>query len=266
MKRVGFDKVIKSVGAFNFKSALASFILLFSSSSKLFSACFVLYVLLIPSFACFYQSMYENQNSSFIVSSEVVESLFDEETKARKIIIDDLKRELELLTSELEILKPAYQSLQENHQLDYFDSGYTSGKAWNETYEIIISYGSEGGWIIEVGGLTLPISAKVLEFRRLSRALFGPVFFRNIGQVVRYLENRIEELKKENSSQEPIASEYILTFSDFLYFSTVTQTTLGYGDIVPGSNRVRRLVTFQILIALLLLGLAGTQFVNIRQK
>jgi hypothetical protein len=38
-----------------------------------------------------------------------------------------------------------------------------------------------------------------------------------------------------------------LRFIDFVYFSGVTQTTVGYGDILPNTSGIRTLVLFQIL-------------------
>jgi hypothetical protein len=45
----------------------------------------------------------------------------------------------------------------------------------------------------------------------------------------------------------------VWSFVDFLYFSAMTQTTVGYGDILPNSSRVRALVCVQILVASLML-------------
>lgn len=39
-----------------------------------------------------------------------------------------------------------------------------------------------------------------------------------------------------------------LEYLDFLYFSTVTSASTGYGDIIPNTNLARILVTIQILI------------------
>lgn len=38
----------------------------------------------------------------------------------------------------------------------------------------------------------------------------------------------------------------VWTFWDFVYFSTITQTTVGYGDILPNSTTIRMIVTIQI--------------------
>lgn len=42
-------------------------------------------------------------------------------------------------------------------------------------------------------------------------------------------------------------------FLDFLYFSVITQATIGYGDIIPNSRSARMLVMTQVLLAVALL-------------
>lgn len=43
-------------------------------------------------------------------------------------------------------------------------------------------------------------------------------------------------------------SSHTPRFLDFLYFSTMTQATAGYGDIIPNSTRVRFLAMVQVLL------------------
>ncbi|CBW25938.1 putative membrane protein [Halobacteriovorax marinus SJ] len=47
----------------------------------------------------------------------------------------------------------------------------------------------------------------------------------------------------------------LLNLSDFEYFSVVTSTTTGYGDITPITNEVRLLIKNQVIFSLILIGL-----------
>ena len=65
------------------------------------------------------------------------------------------------------------------------------------------------------------------------------------------LMNRIE--KERNKLADKISTlgmeiPDVWSFWDFLYFSAITQTTVGYGDILPNSTPVRILVIFQVLV------------------
>jgi hypothetical protein len=48
------------------------------------------------------------------------------------------------------------------------------------------------------------------------------------------------------------------TFEDFLYFSVITQATVGYGDILPNSSAIRVCVIIQVMIGLVILGIGVT--------
>ena len=63
------------------------------------------------------------------------------------------------------------------------------------------------------------------------------------------LENKLMEL---DSSSSPAGR---WSFWDFFYFSVSTQTTLGFGDILPNSSRIRKLVMVQVVVGLIMLGL-----------
>jgi hypothetical protein len=51
----------------------------------------------------------------------------------------------------------------------------------------------------------------------------------------------------------PTASPAMWSYWDFLYFSAVTQSTVGYGDILPNSTTVRMVVVAQIVVGYALL-------------
>src|SRR5947209_7755645 len=53
--------------------------------------------------------------------------------------------------------------------------------------------------------------------------------------------------------QEPDIPEQIWSYWDFLYFSIITITTVGYGDILPNSTKVRIWVILEILLGSILL-------------
>lgn len=58
---------------------------------------------------------------------------------------------------------------------------------------------------------------------------------------------------RERISQPARVAHDAWTYADFLYFSTITQMTVGYGDIVPNNTLVRSLVVSQLCASALLL-------------
>jgi len=80
---------------------------------------------------------------------------------------------------------------------------------------------------------------------------------------------RLEDHKSITLGKVEEAKEYIrkidftyhwsrsnrVAFSDFVYFSVITATSTGYGDILPNTKIIRILVSLQIVISLLLFGL-----------
>jgi hypothetical protein len=62
-----------------------------------------------------------------------------------------------------------------------------------------------------------------------------------------YFERRVEAVKQQLASI-PTGQPQIWGVWDFLYFSLVIQTTIGFGDILPNSTLVRKLVILQTVI------------------
>jgi hypothetical protein len=59
-------------------------------------------------------------------------------------------------------------------------------------------------------------------------------------------------IDKFNAIQKSVETKRRLTYVDFLYFSTVTSGTVGYGDILPNSTKTKLFVIIQICINLFL--------------
>jgi len=82
-----------------------------------------------------------------------------------------------------------------------------------------------------------------------------PIFALTIDFLPELLQNSFNYLDDSLFTVKSILrGEYRYKFLDFLYFSTVTITTLGYGDILPGNTTVRVLVMFEAILGVLLIG------------
>lgn len=60
-----------------------------------------------------------------------------------------------------------------------------------------------------------------------------------------YYQKRLSTIWKDSAA--------IWSYWDFFYFSFITQTTLGYGDILPKSSQVRKWVIAQVFLGLSIL-------------
>lgn len=83
---------------------------------------------------------------------------------------------------------------------------------------------------------------------------------------VQWLTHRIDRLShqiRETTQRFHYFRRRQLQFLDFLYFSVITATTTGFGDIVPNSTTVRFLVSLQVICSL---GLYGLFFYFVAEK
>ncbi len=73
---------------------------------------------------------------------------------------------------------------------------------------------------------------------------------------MKYIGNYVSPYKQKlNYTNIAANKNYKFSLLDRLYFSTITQATIGFGDVVPASKRVRVLATLQALSTLLIVAL-----------
>ena len=63
-----------------------------------------------------------------------------------------------------------------------------------------------------------------------------------------------------NADKSEVLAEAALCFLDCVYFSLITSTTVGYGDIVPVSHMTRALVGMQVLVSFFLIAFGAGYF------
>jgi hypothetical protein len=70
----------------------------------------------------------------------------------------------------------------------------------------------------------------------------------------------LEDIRDKKDKIGSIAANYYMNrvfklgFSDFLYFSIITASSTGYGDILPNNSLIRNFVSIEILLSLFLFG------------
>jgi hypothetical protein len=87
------------------------------------------------------------------------------------------------------------------------------------------------------------------------------ILYKKIDSLEKRKRNLLEEIRDNKEKIWLIAIDYYrhrvikLNFFDFLYFSIITATSTGYGDILPNNSTIRILVSIEILSSLFLFGL-----------
>jgi len=214
---------------------------------------FYLYLLLILIFANFYYFSYNIAPSSFVFAKDVHQSKLTSQIKEDSILIHNLENEASLLKYMLQrIAKP---------NLSKSDSIYS-----NFRYIFL-------RWHIKDMDLEIAINKLIFKTSTIGKifphkiALYerdenDPFFEREVSIKVTNSDIKSPEIIGEKIAKSRIEAnslelkqiknaDYLRwNFIDFFYFSTITQATVGYGDMLPNSTFIRFLVALQTLIGI----------------
>jgi hypothetical protein len=104
-----------------------------------------------------------------------------------------------------------------------------------------------------------PSSEAIQWEKRVGSGSDPTIYLDVLDVILKELTSQVSTL--ESTLQQTLSDKpYDWSYWDFAYFSTMTQTTVGYGDIVPSSGLVRTLVSIQVLVGLALAGF-GLSFI-----
>jgi Ion channel len=257
-------------------------ILRFPPSQRLLIAVFVVYLWLIPAFALIYHALYRFNPLNFVFAQDIAHG-------RRTEVLEQKTRDRDTLLASASGLDELARTLAQRRQ----DLAFTRGGLWDvsaitgPTYEFEIGMGYF--WVLakdshiycenyvdfrlrgaggsprrEILVLHGPRNDDPARERKIEAILAArhPSFYREL--VLRRLKERRTEIERISTEIAAINSVQtrIWRYGDFLYFSTITQASVGYGDILPNSTAVRTVVTIQVLCGVALLTVAIAVFAN----
>lgn len=232
-------------------------------SNKIFILVLI-YFMLIFSFAHIYQNLYNGENERFVFQNDILKKRVSEVTRREM-------EKKENLTTQLNAVNKLYDSLS---HVNYYMKLKPGSFGWEVatfnidgyTYEFDHSsnwtvIGSNRYWKMDQffifndnGNLVFQDTFRVegplitlsntKQFEKEIDSIFSP-------STEMYSKILLEIRNRFKSAQS--ARQSLWKFIDFVYFSTVTQTTLGYGDILPNSAVVRMFVIIQVISGILII-------------
>lgn len=175
---------------------------------------FLFYIIFWLLFSIAYYIIHQSDPNSFVFNKEILES--------RRIDYkSDIKARIQYFDKEIDFLYSFLDALE------------------NETDDSLIIEKHN-----EVQGPEVYLSPGFVGMNKTSKIKIN----KRISEIKNEKKSYIEKLHNNDKWESSEAWGYI----DFMYFSLVTQTTLGYGDIMPNNRLVRGVVTFQLIISLIL--------------
>ncbi len=212
---------------------------------------FYVYLIIILVFAVFYNLSYETNPSSFVFAKDVHQSKLSSQIREDSTLIHNLEKEFLLL-------KNINQRLTKTSGVK-IDSLYSD-------YKFIFLL-----WHMNELNVELAINKRALKNDNKSELLIHNVLIFKRGASDPFFENEVHLKTASSDFDKPEtiglkiidvrmqdnvtelknikSADYLRwNFIDFFYFSTITQATVGYGDMLPNSTFIRFLVALQTLI------------------
>lgn len=251
---------------------------------------FIIYLSQIIIFGYIYQSYYKSYSNNFVFNSEIYQAkLIASKSDSINILksitnINILLKAVNTLDSNsvdkklrfakyLDNFVFKHLSRKEQKEMDLVDKEFFSLFKNNKTLkDTIILFHNDAG-------LTLIQTVNKARRSRRNLTLQMEIKFKNISKkyhikknsldfflkkanlttkvCLKYIKNQLLSEKYEyhnilDEFSEPIYKKKIFRYWDFLYFSVITSTTVGYGDILPNSTIVRKVVATQCIISVTL--------------
>lgn len=250
---------------------------------KLFGLCLT-YVVLLGMFGHIYHYLYLKDHHMFAFSADVSDTRRTElaETRTREIErLTVVLRALNQLPSEIATAKAVVsvnshddnavevETTEFHFDLD-FDQGWSgerSGTLFRRGRLVVAD--KMRTRVLAVGisydgpNVALQKTLPRQQWNRLIESFFQPNIADKADEILAPLrlqfEKNFQALKSEEDANKRDRIEQ-WTYLDCFYFSAITQTTVGYGDILPNRSVVRMFVVGQVLAGLVLLGVGISWF------
>jgi len=212
--------------------------------------CFGVFLLSILFFAVFYYALYKKSSQNFLFGRDIARTQLDFFSNNSALLINRLEAEIEALKDLDDMVGSGatLRGLSESKEDRKLSAGHH--------YRIESRYGpgpyGVGGTYYEV--IIFNIAGELISRRPVGNDEgLGKKGWLRLSKSL--IKKKRQKIKNTETRMLTLTDDFpdIWSFWDFLYFSIITQTTVGYGDILPNSTIVRALVVSQVLTSYLIL-------------
>lgn len=226
---------------------------------------FVLYLATILAFGFLYRSIHNRSPQSFAFQSDILDT---KNAELRGQTLHDIQA-TELVLNEFKQLQTTLASTTQVPKANDSHYGWESFSFFVDKYEFMFDISPfpqvDDGTTRNMIYVLMPGKVErwgptkeglVDEPIELSNRYKKPYQIEAYQEMTRTLiaqfQDRLKQKQEYLHNLANNAPDY-WSYWDFVYFSAITQTTVGYGDILPNSTLVRLVVTVQILLSMFIL-------------